>query len=306
MAVPSIFVVTEDAAMLNELCAGAKTLADRVTAVVFGGEADAQAAAACGADAILYAPIGDENSPEDFAAPIAEAVKKDPKAFVFVGNTILGRALAGKLGVLLDTAVFSNVGEFGTVGEALSFTRTVYGGTAVRRLTYTAPYGVVTLNSGAFEAGEPLPACASFAPLCGEVPAAVKRVARNEKHQVTVNLAAAKRIVDVGRGLAAEEDLALCRALAAAIGADVGCSRPVAENNKWMSQYMGITGVQVKPDLIITVGVSGQVQHIGGINKSKVIVAINKDKGAPIFKNCDFGLVGDLYKILPQLTAKLS
>lgn len=306
MAVPSIFVVTEDAALLNELCAGAKTLADRVTAVVFGGEADSQAAAACGADAILYAPIGDENSPEDFAAPIAEAVKKDPKAFVFVGNTILGRALAGKLGVLLDTAVFSNVGEFGTVGEALSFTRTVYGGTAVRRLTYTAPYGVVTLNSGAFEAGEPLPACASFAPLCGEVPAAVKRVARNEKHQVTVNLAAAKRIVDVGRGLAAEEDLALCRALAAAIGADVGCSRPVAENNKWMSQYMGITGVQVKPDLIITVGVSGQVQHIGGINKSKVIVAINKDKGAPIFKNCDFGLVGDLYKILPQLTAKLS
>ena len=69
---------------------------------------------------------------------------------------------------------------------------------------------------------------------------------------------------------------------------------------------MGITGVQVKPDLIITVGVSGQVQHVGGINKSKVIVAINKDKGAPIFKNCDFGLVGDLYKILPQLTAKLS
>lgn len=306
MAVPSIFVVTEDAAMLNELCAGAKTLADRVSAVVFGDEAAARAAAGCGADEILYAPIGEENSPEDFAAPIADAVKKNAKAFVFVGNTILGRALAGKLGVLLDTAVFSNVADFGTTEDSLSFTRTVYGGTAVRRLTYTAAYGVLTLNGGAFEVSEALPETAAFAPLCEAVPAGIKRVARNEKHQTTVNLAAAKRIVDVGRGLAAEEDLALCRALAAAIGAEVGCSRPVAENNKWMSQYMGITGVQVKPDLIITVGVSGQVQHIGGISNSKVIVAINKDKNAPIFKSCDFGLVGDLYKILPQLTAKLS
>ena len=96
--------------------------------------------------------------------------------------------------------------------------------------------------------------------------------------------------------------------LAGVIGAEVGCSRPVAENNKWLpkAQYMGITGVQVKPDLIITLGVSGQVQHIGGINKSKVVVAINKDKAAPIFKNADFGLVGDMYKIVPALIEKLS
>ena len=123
-----------------------------------------------------------------------------------------------------------------------------------------------------------------------------------------MNLVAAKRIVDVGRGLAAEEDLEMCRNLAKALDAEVGCSRPVAENNKWMpkSSYMGITGVQVKPELLLALGVSGQVQHIGGINKSKVIVAINKDKAAPIFKNADFGLVGDMYKIVPALIEKLS
>uniref|UniRef100_UPI000AC6FE30 electron transfer flavoprotein subunit alpha/FixB family protein n=1 Tax=Clostridium sp. NkU-1 TaxID=1095009 RepID=UPI000AC6FE30 len=123
-----------------------------------------------------------------------------------------------------------------------------------------------------------------------------------------MNLAAAKRIVDIGRGLAAEEDLDMCRKLAKLLDAEVGCSRPIAENNKWMPKacYMGITGVQVKPDLIVTLGLSGQVQHIGGINKSKVIIAINKDKAAPIFKNADFGLVGDMYKIVPALIEKLS
>ena len=99
----------------------------------------------------------------------------------------------------------------------------------------------------------------------------------------------------------------MCQKLAEALGGEVGCSRPVAENNKWMpkSSYLGITGVQVKPELLIALGVSGQVQHIGGINKSKVIVAINKDKAAPIFKNADFGLVGDMYKIVPALIEKL-
>jgi len=128
------------------------------------------------------------------------------------------------------------------------------------------------------------------------------------KKEATVNLAAAKRIVDVGRGWANEEDLEIPRKLAAALEAEVGCSRPVAENNKWMpkSCYLGITGTQVKPELIVCCGLSGQIQHIGGINKSKVIVAIDKDKSAPIFKNCDFGLVGDMYKIIPALTEKLS
>ena len=114
--------------------------------------------------------------------------------------------------------------------------------------------------------------------------------------------------VEINRGLAKEEDLELCRRLAGALGAEVGCSRPVAENNKWLpkSSYMGITGVQVKPELILTLGVSGQVQHIGGINKARVIVAVNKDKSAPIFKNADFGVVGDLYKVVPALIEKLS
>ena len=151
-------------------------------------------------------------------------------------------------------------------------------------------------------------ATTDIAPIEGAPAAGIKRIARTEKKEGGTNLVAAKRILDVGRGLAAKEDLEMIRALAKVIGAEVGCSRPVAENNKWLpkANYMGITGVQVKPDFIITLGVSGQVQHIGGINKSKVIISVNKDKAAPIFKNCDFGLVGDIYKIVPALIEKLS
>lgn len=308
MAIQSIFVVSENFAVLPELCAGAKTLAKQVTAVVFGDEAAAKNAAARGADAVLYCPVGETSAPEDYAEAIADEVKKVPNAIVMVNNSIRGRCLAGKVGVRLDTAVLSTVNELEADGDNLLCRRMVYGGTAQRKEVFTKPYGVITVGSGVFEADEALPAATHVSQIAGKPQSRLRRISRDEKKEGAVNLVASKRIVDVGRGLAAEEDLDMCRKLAKVLGAEVGCSRPVAENNKWMPKacYMGITGVQVKPELIVVVGVSGQVQHIGGINKSKVIVAVNKDKAAPIFKNADFGLVGDMYKIVPALIEKLS
>lgn len=307
MAIESIFVVSENFNILSELCAGAKTLANHVTAVVFGDEAAAKSASSCGADAIIYCPV-ENDAPEDYAVAIADEIKKVPNAIVMVNNSIRGRCIAGKIGVLLDTAVLSTVNELELDGNNLVCRRVVYGGTAQRKEIFTKSYGVITIGAGVFEAANDLPATSQISKISGTPQGGIKTISRNEKKEGTVNLVAAKRIVDVGRGLAKEEDLEMCRQLAKAIGAEVGCSRPVAENNKWMPKacYMGITGVQVKPELIIVLGVSGQVQHIGGINKSKIIVAINKDKAAPIFKNADFGLVGDIYKIVPALIEKLS
>lgn len=307
MAIESIFVVSENFNILSELCVGAKTLANHVTAVVFGDEAAAKSASSCGADAIIYCPV-ENDAPEDYAVAIADEIKKVPNAIVMVNNSIRGRCIAGKIGVLLDTAVLSTVNELELDGNNLVCRRVVYGGTAQRKEIFTKSYGVITIGAGVFEAANDLPATSQISKISGTPQGGIKTISRNEKKEGTVNLVAAKRIVDVGRGLAKEEDLEMCRQLAKVIGAEVGCSRPVAENNKWMPKacYMGITGVQVKPELIIVLGVSGQVQHIGGINKSKIIVAINKDKAAPIFKNADFVLVGDIYKIVPALIEKLS
>ena len=307
MSMQTIFVMSDEASALSELCAGAGAVAARVTAILFGSEAEAAGAAGCGADRLLYCQPSDGAVPEDYAAAVAQEVKKEASALVIVNNTIRGRCLAGKLGVLLDTAVLTSVNALERSGEELVCCRMVYGGIAQRSEVFTKPYGVLTVGGGVFEAAAE-PAQAAVAPFEGLPQGGLKRIACTPKKEGGVDLVAAKRIVDVGRGLAQEADLELCRKLAAALGAEVGCSRPVAENNKWLpkSNYMGITGVQVKPELIVALGVSGQIQHIGGINKSRGIVAVNKDKSAPIFKNADFGVVGDLYKVVPALIEKLS
>lgn len=308
MAIQSIFIVSDNNAVLPEFCAGAKSLASSVTAVLFGSEADAKANETCGADKIIYCPVTEEQAPEDYAAAIAEAVKAVPNAIVMVNNSIRGKVLAGTMAVHLDTSVISSVNELSVIDDELVCRRMVYGGTAMRKEKFVKSYGVITVSNGIFDVVPSTDTTAEIEAIAGVPSASLKRISRNEKTEGTVNLVAAKRIVDVGRGLAAEEDLEMCRSLAKILDGEVGCSRPVAENNKWMpkSSYLGITGVQVKPELLIALGLSGQVQHIGGINKSKVIVAINKDKSAPIFKNADFGLVGDMYKIIPALIEKLS
>ncbi|MDO4553852.1 MAG: FAD-binding protein [Lachnospiraceae bacterium] len=308
MAIQSIFIVSDSYFVLPEFCAGAKTLADSVTAVVFGNEEEAKSAVNCGADKVIYCPTLENSAPEDYAAAIADIVKKESSAIVLVNNSIRGKCLAGKLGVYLDTAVISAANELSMENDSFVCRRIVYGGTAFRKECFKVPYGVVTISSGIFDIEPVSSESCDVIPIEGQALDTIKRISIEEKKEGTVNLVAAKRIVDVGRGLAAKEDLEMCHQLSKTIGGEVGCSRPVAENNKWMpkSCYMGITGVQVKPELLIALGVSGQVQHIGGINKAKVIVAINKDKAAPIFKNADFGLVGDMYKIVPALIEKLS
>lgn len=307
MEVQAVYVISDKTEALNDLCFGARKLCDKVTAFVFGDETLAKSVSACGAEAVIFCPA--ESSPEDYSKAIASEIKKSGSALVMVSNTIRGRLMAGKIGAYLNSPVLSNVSAAAIEDGKLKCKRTVYGGAALSTEVFTSAYGVVTLGSGVWgDIDAAYPETSQISEIDGKAQDTLKCVARNEKKEGTVNLAAAKRIVDVGRGLASEEDLVLCKKLASVLDAEVGCSRPVAENNKWMpkSCYLGVTGVVVKPELCFTIGVSGQVQHIAGIDKSKVIVAVNKDKNAPIFKNADFGIAGDLYKILPALIDKLS
>lgn len=124
----------------------------------------------------------------------------------------------------------------------------------------------------------------------------------------SVDLDKARLVVSVGRGIGSKENIALAEQLCKAIGAELACSRPVAENEKWMEheRYVGISNLMLKPELYLAVGISGQIQHMVGANASQTIFAINKDKNAPIFQYADYGIVGDAVKILPALTAALA
>ncbi|MBU3144896.1 acyl-CoA dehydrogenase family protein [Clostridium sp. CF012] len=121
------------------------------------------------------------------------------------------------------------------------------------------------------------------------------------------NIGDADKVCSIGRGLVDQKDLPIIEALAEAMGAQVGCSRPVAEENEWMplDRYVGISGQKFKGSLYLAIGISGQVQHVRGIRDAKIIVAINTDERAPIFSHADYGIVGDLYEVVPMLTEVL-
>ena len=122
-----------------------------------------------------------------------------------------------------------------------------------------------------------------------------------------VDISAATKLVSVGRGFRKQEDLKLAEELAASLKAELACTRGVAEDEHWLpiARYVGISGQTVKPELYLAAGLSGQVQHMVGCRESKVIVAVNNDERAPIFEAADYGIVGDLYEVLPLLTAAL-
>ena len=121
------------------------------------------------------------------------------------------------------------------------------------------------------------------------------------------DLSAAPRVVGVGRGLKAREDLAMIEELAQALDAEIACSRPVAEGLNWMGKdrYIGSSGARIAPRLYFAVGISGQLQHMVGVTGAETIVAVNSDPNAAIFAQADYGLAGDLYQLVPAITAAL-
>ncbi len=121
------------------------------------------------------------------------------------------------------------------------------------------------------------------------------------------DLSVAEKVIGVGRGLGKEADLEMVKELAGLMGAEIGCSRSIAEDYHWMpaESYIGISGAKIKPQIYLTIGVSGQVQHVSGVRDSRIIVAIDKSDTAPIFEAADYGIVGDLYQVVPALIEAL-
>jgi electron transfer flavoprotein alpha subunit len=126
---------------------------------------------------------------------------------------------------------------------------------------------------------------------------------RKQKETAAKDITESRIIVCAGRGIEKKEDLGLVQELADALGGEIGCTRPISEESHWLPEDLciGISGISVKPDLYIGVGVSGQVQHVTGIRDAKLICAVNKDENAPIFGAADYGMVGDLYDVVPKL-----
>lgn len=241
---------------------------------------------------------------EALAAQVADLVAARPGDAVLFANTAGSRALAGAVAARHDAPVFTGVRASTSTG----FVRERHGGLVLE--TVTAPGVMVAVSAdapdvlnqggdaGVDAAGQHLGGDAS---LPGCHPAA--RIVRAEAAPPRAPLREARRVVVAGRGFRTEPDLALARSLARAWDAELACTRPLADGLGWLpaDRCVGLSGARVAPELYVTIGVSGQLHHLAAALGSGTILAINTDAGAPVFGQCDYGIVGDLYAIVPQL-----
>ena len=299
-----IWIVAENPAWAAVLTAGAQSISKdaKIISFVNGDEAAAKDAASFGAAAAFALPQPEGGLWEGYAAPLAEKAKADQPALILVSASKRGRDLAAQAAALLDAPLFTDAKNIKLNGDTVTAETMIYGGAGIKTASVTAPIVLATIGAKDFE-----PASAVGAPGSAEtlpyVPGPVKVTGHQARPAASVNLPDAAKVVSVGRGFTEENDLAIARDLAAAIGAEVGCSRPIAEFFKWMPEecYVGISGQVLKPDLYLAVGVSGQAQHLFGCRDAKCIVSINKDAECPMNQNADYYIVGDLKEVIPAI-----
>jgi electron transfer flavoprotein alpha subunit len=226
---------------------------------------------------------------------------------IMVGSTRNGKPLAARLATRLDAGCVPDcIGLSVDDGRRLIGDRITYGGNAVAKVAFKSKPQIVTVPARAFEKPNSQERRGEIVKLNVKIEAPkVEVVERKPLETSSVRVEEAEVIVSCGRGLEKKDDIALLEDLAEVLGGQVGCSRPLVEDRKWFSDWIGLSGHKVKPKLYIASGVSGVIQHVAGIRDSRVIVAINKDPEAPIFEIADYGVVGNLYEVLPALKEAL-
>lgn len=249
----------------------------------------------------------EEFTAERYADAIAAAVADVKPSIVLVGATRNGKDLAARLAARLKAGSVSEAQklDIGAGGE-LVVERTFLSGNAVQVVRAKAFPVVLTIPPRS-QAVPPRAPSASPVREKAVVPSsrAPEVVEVTEKMKGGIRIEDAPFIVSAGRGFKKKEDLTLIEDLAKSLGAEVGCSRPLATDLAWMTEdhWVGLSGHKVRPKVYMTFGISGQIQHIAGIRDAETIISVNSDANAPIFKACDVGVVADLYKFIPALKA---
>jgi electron transfer flavoprotein alpha subunit len=293
----------------------ADAMGQEVTALLLGSDIKDKAAtlAHYGADKVLVAddPRLETYTTDAYVAVIADLVKANEPAVLLLGASVQGKDLASRLSARLGVGMAQDCTALSIEDGNLVAVRPVYAGKAYARVTFsenrphmaTARPNVMVMNEpDASKAGEISDVSVTLDD--GDLKTKVVEVLRDESGKV--DLTEADKIVSGGRGMKGPEHYQILEDLAGVIGATVGASRSAVDAG-WRphADQVGQTGKVVSPNLYIACGISGAIQHLAGMSTSKVIVAINKDPDAPIFQKADYGVVEDLFKVVPALTEEV-
>jgi electron transfer flavoprotein alpha subunit len=236
---------------------------------------------------------------------IADVAKQLGASLVVLAHSSTGKAIAGRLAVRLDAGLVSGANAIPQTSGGFSVSKSVYSGKAVANYQITSATKVVSVMGNAIKP-EVLGAAVAVESIAVDVPASRIKVIEVKTQTGIVPLPEAEIVVSAGRGMKEPGNWGIIEDLAQALGATTACSRPVADSG-WRPhhEHVGQTGIAIRPNLYFAIGISGAIQHLAGVNNSKTIVVINKDPEAPFFKAADYGIVGDLFEIVPKLTAAI-
>ncbi len=237
-----------------------------------------------------------------FAKIIAQAAEQTGANVVVFSNNSSGKALAPRVAVRLKAGLIAGATALPQSGDGFVVRKNVFSGKAIANVAIKSERKVISLNVNAYSItqGE---STAEVVPFQATVEAPKTKVTGSTKTSGKVALTEADVVVSAGRGMKGPENWGIVEELADTLGAALACSRPVADAH-WRphNEHVGQTGVAIAPNLYIAVGISGAIQHLAGVNRSKTIVVINKDAEAPFFKAADYGIVGDVFEVLPKFT----
>lgn len=290
-------VIAEHTDAARELAAGARTLADEVILVTFGATPEGVS------DKTIVVNVPEGAVADDAAATIQAIYDAEQPQVVLAEPTRHIKSVVGRMAAAAGTSVITDVSAFTPAGAENLY----FGGVAERVQKPVGEVAFYTVAPGTF--AEAIPSGAdTVEEAAWTAPASPLRLlSSREREKGGADLFKAEAVVAAGRGFTEESQLQWARDLAEKLGGGVACSRPLTEGVDWMPQgsYVGVSGLVLTPKAYVACGISGQMQHMVGCNRSGVVFAINKDKNAPIFKQCDYGLVGDIADVLPAVTAAL-
>ncbi|MBC7874849.1 MAG: electron transfer flavoprotein subunit alpha/FixB family protein [Ferruginibacter sp.] len=238
-----------------------------------------------------------------YTSVLAQVAEKTGAKVIIFSNNVDGKAIAPRLSVRLKAGLVSGAVALPDTSNGFVVRKNVFSGKAFANIAVNSDIKIIALSPNAYKIieGE---GKAEIVPFAATVGAAKVKVTNVTKASGEVPLTEAEIVVSAGRGMKGPENWGMVEELAKVLHAATACSRPVADAH-WRphNEHVGQTGIAIAPNLYIAIGISGAIQHLAGVNRSKVIVVINKDPEAPFFKAADYGIVGDAFEVVPKLTA---